>query len=963
MELNKRVKNNNSRIKLSLLHQNVQEIGKKINRLDHLIEETNPDVIILSEHGLKKDQMENTRLPKYCLKTHFSREDHRKGGVAIFVKDELTTAAQPVILEHNQELTCEMAMIKVTLGKKQLYILGVYRTPAGQLEEALTLISATIEDTRAENYPILVMGDINVDRLKKDRENEMLNDTLSSHNIIRLPLPPTRVTPTSKTSIDFICTNMDTDEITTNVIHAGVSDHTAQVCEIKYTATPPKQQSAMCRLFNQRNLNLLKTQLENEDWQNVHTTDVVETAYNNFLSTVVTNLNSTCPRKKVRPRRRKAMVYADQETNHLKQVYLQGLRKYELTGALADKNEMSKAKKDYDMRLKSIKRQVSANHIANAENKSKALWQVINSERKNNQPKTTHPQLAIGCEIVTDTQTIANHFNHFFTTIAETTLKNQPKVTKQPLTQQTTGNDLTQLPFTNEREIEEIIDHLKPKTSSGLDEISAKILKHCKKALIPPLVKVTNLSLTHGLFPTALKQSKVYPKLKSGNQTETRNYRPISLISTFSKVIEKVVLKRLMDHCEHNNLLTVSQHGFIKGRSTTSAIIKLAEFIIDSLEEKNLVTGIMLDFSKAFDCLGHELILNKLEQLGVKGQALAWFKSYLEGRSQVVEIQDTQKNIRQEVRSNPLPINRGVPQGSVLGPVLFILLTNDMPQYLGMHCTPLMYADDTTLLFAESSPNSLAVNSYIALNKAYQYCHENDLVVNAEKTKQLAFGRRQEEVPELPEVSMESQTKFLGLTFDSTLSWNDHVDTLSKKLSSCLYVLKRVNFVSDYATTKTAYHALFESHLRYGLAVWGGTSAGNLNRILLLQKRAIRIMVGLGPRESCRNAFKTTHVLTVIGLYIKEVIMHVTIEQLQRGHDLHTYNTRHASNFHLPLHHTTSYERKPSYMGRKLFNLLPEDLKMLNVKKLKTALTNWLINRPFYSIDEFLDWRNNEDHL
>ncbi|KAG8278167.1 hypothetical protein J6590_027426 [Homalodisca vitripennis] len=149
-----------------------------------------------------------------------------------------------------------MGMIKVSLGKRQLYILGVYRTPAGQLEEALTLLSPTIEETRALNHPFLVMGDINVNSLKKDRENEMLNDTLS--NITRLPLLPTRVTPTSKTSIDFICTNMVTDEITTNVIHSGISDHSAQICEITHTTTLPKQQSTMRRILNQRNLNLIQ---------------------------------------------------------------------------------------------------------------------------------------------------------------------------------------------------------------------------------------------------------------------------------------------------------------------------------------------------------------------------------------------------------------------------------------------------------------------------------------------------------------------------------------------------------------------------------------------------------------------------------------------------------------------------------------------------------------------------------
>lgn len=940
----------------------MQEMSNKTDRLNHFLEEINPDVVILSEHGLKKDQIENTVIPNYCLISQFSRENHKKGGVAIFVKDELETYVQPVNIENNQELICEMAMIKITSGKRQLYILGVYRTPAGQLEDALNLLSATIEHTKAENHPIILMGDINVDSLKTNRDNQMLNNTLSSHNILRLSLAPTRITPTSISSIDFICTNLDKEQITSSVLHAGISDHTAQLCEIKQEATLSYQKSSKRRILNQENLNLLKAHLEQENWETVHNANSAETAYKNFLSIIITTLDTVCPRKARRPRKRKTQIYADEEAKCLKAIYLRCLRRYELTGTQADKNEMSKAKKDYDIRLKSIKRKAAVDHIAHAENKSKAFWQIINSERGNKCPKPSQPQLMIEGENTTNPLLIANHLNKYFTNIADNTLKTQPRTKIQTIAQpQNTNYDITQLPPTNESEVENIIKSLKPKTSAGLDEISAKMLKHCSEPLIRPLVRIINLSLAQGHFPSALKRSKVYPKLKNGSNIDATNYRPISLVPTFSKVIEKVVLKRLMDHCELHNLTTGNQHGFTKGRSTTSAIIKLVEFIIDNLEEKNMVTGIMLDFSKAFDCLGHELILYKLEQLGIKGRAKEWFKSYLEERSQIVEIQYTEKNLLQTARSEPLPVTRGVPQGSVLGPVLFILLTNDMPQYIGEHCVPLMYADDTTLLVSESSPDDLAVSSYTALNMAYQYCHENDLVVNADKTKQLAFGRRQEYVPALPDVSMGNQTKFLGMTIDSNLSWNNHIDTLSKKLNSCLYILKRVKHASDDMTTKIAYHALFESQLRYGLVVWGGTTAGNLSRMLTLQKRAVRIMSGLSPRESCRNAFSQQGIITIVGLYIREVILYVLKEQLQRGYDIHTHNTRWASDFHLPLHHSALFEKKPSYSGKKLFNLLPDDIKMLQGKSLKTALTRWLSSRPFYSMDEFLNWRRGQN--
>ena len=419
-----------------------------------------------------------------------------------------------------------------------------------------------------------------------------------------------------------------------------------------------------------------------------------------------------------------------------------------------------------------------------------------------------------------------------------------------------------------------------------------------------------------------------------------------------------MVLKRLINHCKQQNNLTEKQHGFTKGKSTTTAIIELVEFAIDNLEKKNFVSAIMLDFSKAFDCLGHDLILHKLEKVGIKGQANAWFKSYLEGRQQIVEIKHSSKGTTQSATSKPLPVCRGVPQGSVLGPVLFILLSNDLPQHLEAYCSPLMYADDTTLLLSAKTPEDLAVDSFIALNMAYQFCHNNDLAVNTSKTKQVTFGNKQDVTETLPDVEVDDYTKFLGVTIDAQISWNHHIDTLSRKLNTSLYVLKRIKHSSDEATTKTAYHALFESHLTYGLAAWGGTTAGNLQRILLLQKRAIRLIKGLDWRESCRQTFAELNILTVVALYIREVILYVDGKPLLKGTDIHCHNTRHATRYQLPLHHSALFERKPSYTGRKLHNLLPEDVRIQTGKKLKTALTTWLPKNPFYSLDEFLDWRH-----
>lgn len=713
--------------------------------------------------------------------------------------------------------------------------------------------------------------------------------------------------------------------------------------------------------MNERSLSMMKTALENEDWQEIHRARNAEEAYNYFLRTITSHMDTICPRKRITRRKNKTYTFSDEEARTLKDRYLYCLRKYELTGSETDKEAKNEAKKNYDLRLKMLRRKRSTEFIQNSDNKSKAIWQIINGERNQNDTDSTQIEMEINGEKTKDLFKITNHLNQYFTSIAEETLnaqpRNMPTRNNHNIALAGTGHDLLQFSPTNYEEIKTIIKSFKPKTSAGLDDISAKLLKYCSTALISPLASITNLSLSQGHFPSAMKQTKVYPKYKSGPQTEPNNFRPISLIPTFSKVIERVVLKRLMDHCEKFSLLTDSQHGFLKGRSTTTAIIKFAEYIIDNLEEKNLVTSIMLDFSKAFDCLGHDLILQKLERLGIKGTARAWLASYLEERSQLVEIKHTIKGVTQTIRSSPLPNNRGVPQGSVLGPVLYILLTNDMPDYLREHCTTVMYADDTTLLISGKSSDILSVESYTAVNMAYQYCQENDLAVNKRKSKQLAFGRKRDEVPELPEMNIENEAKFLGITIDENISWDSHINNLSKKLNSSLYALKRIKNVSDATTAQTAYHALFESHLRYGVTIWGSTKAGNLQRILLLQKRAVRILTGLDPRDSCREAFVSLQIMTVIALYIREVILYIDKTPQQRRADFHRHDTRYGSKFNVPPHRSSLFEKKTSYNGCKFHNQLPDHIRNLQGQKLKKALSEWLVNRPFYTKEEFLNWR------
>lgn len=272
-----------------------------------------------------------------------------------------------------------------------------------------------------------------------------------------------------------------------------------------------------------------------------------------------------------------------------------------------------------------------------------------------------------------------------------------------------------------------------------------------------------------------------------------------------------------------------------------------------------------------------------------------------------------------------------------------------------------MYADDTVLLARNKSTEQLEINTYIAVNLAQEYCMKNDLVFNESKTKLMVFGNKKEHVSGFPGLETTKTVKYLGVTLDNNLSWNKHIDSLCLKLSSSVFAIKRTKTISTLEAARIAYHALFESHLRYGVIVWGGSSVGNLQRILILQKRAVRALAGLSSRDSCRPAFKNLKILTITSLYILEAVLYcVNNNTMQRNRDVHYHNTRSRNNFNLPHHRTAMFSKKPLYAGIKMFNLLPEEIKQEEEKKLKTALQSWLQSRAFYTLEEFYTWRSAE---
>jgi hypothetical protein len=506
---------------------------------------------------------------------------------------------------------------------------------------------------------------------------------------------------------------------------------------------------------------------------------------------------------------------------------------------------------------------------------------------------------------------------------------------------------------TNPQEIYKIIMGLKNSNASGYDGITHKVVRHCASAICTPLSDAINSSLTQGLFPQEMKQTVVRPVFKDGATNSPANYRPIANVSTFSKIYEHVFVSRLINFLFEKHLLCREQYGFVKGKNTTGAMVEFATNAITALDQKCKSIGIFLDLQKAFDCLDHKVLFDRLYSLGVRGVALNWIKSYLLNRTQTVQIENE--------KSEKLQLHFGIPQGSVLGPILFILYINSLTKnFPNLQIT--MYADDIALLFQDKSMENLEINCYLQLTQLYQYLNSNNLHVSPNKSKAIYFSNSGalDTGPLILmndfELPLETSCKYLGLIFDEKFSWAQYINTLCSKISSQLFLMSRYSEYKDYFLLRLIYSALIESRMRYGIVLWGAASRAEFLRVFRLQKRAVRIIAGVHRRLPCKIYFQSLQILTLPSLYIYEMLIYYSFkhDSIRIGTDVHGYNTRAREQHRQIPHRLKISSTLPQNMGPKLFNRLPRYIQVeRNSDKYRILLKSYLIQRACYSVDEF----------
>jgi hypothetical protein len=640
----------------------------------------------------------------------------------------------------------------------------------------------------------------------------------------------------------------------------------------------------------------------------------------------------------------------------------------------------------YNKILKAAKKKYFDDEFSKCRSNLKRTWDLIrNALNIDSSGRELISELTLHGITYDDPRLIAEKLNEFFVNEPKRISDSIPSSADYPTNfdVDNPADDPTDCPFNfnlsdspvTRTEILEAFSQLESKKSEDLYGLSMFFIKKFKNTIVNPLYYIIFKSFETGKFPSQLKIAKVVPIHKGGDKSLPDNYRPISLLPNFSKIIEKIMSNRLTSYLENNNLISSNQFGFRKGHSTLHPIVHLINQISLSNNSNHYSIAIFCDLKKAFDTVDHKILLKKLYKLGVKGLAYEWFKDYLFQRKQFVSLKN--------VNSNLLCILLGVPQGSILGPLLFLIYINDLPD-----CNLLknfFFADDTMLMDSHCDLNTLVVNVNREFQKVISFFRSNRLALHPDKTKFMLFTtkknfQRPNIVFNFNEINAtytnpdliqpmtfvnEQDTKyirFLGVLIDPQLTFKDHVQKLSNKLSTSLYYMRSVRHLLNQKALKYIYFALFHSHLIYGIQAWSCTTESTLKPLILKQKQAIRIVTGSKYNAHTAPLFKQCNILPFPDLchffklqFIQQFIQgflptsfnNTWISNRMRRADQGQVELRNDNVLAVPFSRNLTISRMPIFSFPKLWSEFPSE----QIKILRNKLDfNWELKKYFLSL-------------
>ena len=944
----------------SILHTNVRSLRRNIDNLQvHLLDELDYRFSVI---GITETKITNSsgldfnaRLSNYQFE--YVPTPLSCGGVGMYINNCLKFR----VLERTSKEAFQALWIEIESPKSKNIVCGVIYRQHKDPEQFLQYLDMTLEKLSSSDKAVYLMGDFNIDLLKCEISDYSHNFLLSLQCYSFFPVidKPTRVYKNSATLIDNIFVNRFDHKISGGNIVSDISDHYSQFCFIH--SLTPKNLTTKCKIRDYSNFSeeCFIYDVSETDWNSLMANGSVDKCFSSFYNKLNKLINKHAPFKTLS--KRKAKQFS-------KPWITKGLRKsIKIKNRLFYSGDILKYKL-YRNRIVSLSRLSKRLHYeayftANLKNMKKT-WEGINEllNRQRNRKQVSTLQRPNNSGVTQNPAEITNIFNHYFASIGPRLARNIPSPRKN-FQDYLAGTNYYKSFFFDLVSASEVDMEILATPSNkvyGLYSCPVHLLKSVRHSLSPLLAALMNKSISTGIYPHLLKHAKVIPVYKTGDETDPCNYRPISLLSVFNRLFEKLMYKRLRSYCEKNGIFFSSQYGFRDNCSTQHAILDILNKIQSKIDAKLFSCGIFIDLKKAFDTVDHSILLHKLNHYGVRGIINTWFSSYLSKRSQSTQIGSTV--------SNKEEIVCGVPQGSVLGPLLFLIYVNDI-----YRCSQIfdfyLFADDTNLLYSNKDLKDLETVVNDELIKVGDWLDANKLSLNTSKSNFVIFHPYQHKPDctiqleiynnDLKEsVPLEQKTfvKYLGILIDNNLSWKYHIDYISSKVSKGIGMIARLRHLVPFATLLNIYRSLIEPYISYGLIAWGQAANIHLNKILILQKRALRLMYFADSKAHSAPLFVHSRILPVTMLYYLLVssMMHdinnhrvpSNISMLfTRSEQVHHHFTRFsaAGNLYVKTSRTNQLLFSFARIGVRVWNSIPMKLRIKNRTPFKRELKNRLL--------------------
>ena len=942
---------------LKIVHLNIRSLFRKVDQLRCILEGSNIDIFTISETWLHPNiDSRMIDIEGYTAYRSDRCSDSlgvkkRGGGLITYIKNgSYSVSSQNAENVSNKDL--EIQWFKIKRDKtKTITLANVYRPPTGKVDQAIKIIEKGLNSIARPTEEVVILGDFNIDYKNKKSLNFTKIKFFERANAFEQKIcTTTRKTMSSSSILDVAFTNMKYIK-EAGTIDTFISDHQPIfLLKKKCRNTEKSEQQFQGRSYRNYNKQEFTDSILAQKWDYFYDAPDAETAWAEMERIITWEADKQCPIRTYKIRNTKPSWLTNEIIEQMKDrdYFYQKAKRY---NSEDDWNIAKFHRNQTNFNVRKAKADFIKEQLKNSEGNSSKFWRTIKQiiPSKKGSAESTKIMISDTNNEIIEGEKIADYMNCYFANLGS-----PPNTTRNPPSPPNLPNKTHSPPSAvgHDRQIEEnifnimkilkievqvLIDKINVSKSSGIDFLSSKLLKDSFQVLADKLTYLYNLSVAQGIFPTQWKKAFVIPIPKIGNPKKVENYRPISLLPLPGKLLEKLVHTQLSLYLEEEEILTNNQFGFRKQRSTSHAISQVLNQIYTNINRSNITAAVYIDFSKAFNSVQHSTLIAKLTELNLSAKTIEWITSYLHGRRQ--------RTLANNTYSANLPVNQGVPQGSVLGPLLYIIYANDIVGKI-KNSGFTFYADDTVLYSKKKSLVQSCEGLQEDLDNLSDWCNENDIFINTKKTKIMFFGSKAKiESTDLPNLRINDNIiqraktyTYLGIKLDEQLSLDTQAQAVIRKVSTKIYQLTKMRPFLSKKAALLVYKNMILPILEYGDIFIHSASKKSRKKLQTLQNKALKCALSKDKLYNTENLHNEAKLLKLKDRRHVHILLHmfqlaqIPGFKLWKAYQTTGVKTRSSKkkliSFRRP--NNERYRKSITYQGPKLWNSLPAHIQKMD---------------------------------